>query len=208
LKQTIDLIPEEFHLRRRLRLRLAAWGVVFALVCPALFGLYLWERGRCLALERRLEQHRAYNERLQQMAGKLEGLRQTRDTLQAKQGAIRLLLGRQANTLLLAELERTLERGVWLTSLEIDRTAIDHSALAAPGERRPGKGQEAPGAASAPAPLRLRGYAPTHAALARLLPRLAESAFIRQPRLIYSKALSVGSRPAVEFEIEAELRCS
>jgi len=201
LKQTIDLIPEEFHLRRRLRLRLAAWGVVFALVCPALFGLYLWERGRCLALERRIEQHRAYNERLQQMAGKLAGLRQTRDTLQAKQGAIRLLLGRQANTLLLAELERTLERGVWLTSLEIDRSAIDRSTLAVPR-------QKDSQAASALAPLRLRGYAPTHAALARLLPRLAESTFIRQPRLIYSKALSVGSRPAVEFEIEAELRCS
>lgn len=205
MKQTIDLIPEEYYLRRRLRLRLAAWGVVFALVCPALFGLFLWERGRCLALEIAIERHRAYNERLQQMAGKLEGLRQTRDTLQAKQGAIRLLLGRQANTLLLAELERTLERGVWLTSLEIDRGAIDQSASSAPNERRRQKDSQA---APALAPLKLRGFAPTHAALARLLPRLAESAFIRQPRLIYSKALSVGSRPAVEFEIEAELRCS
>jgi len=202
VKRTVNLIPEEYYERRRLRLRLAAWGAALLIALPALLGLYLWERGQCAGLQRRLAELAAQSERRQQLALRVGELRQVLGGLQAREAAVRSALGRQTGARLLAELDRALEQGVWITSLELDR-----------GGRPQGRSEAGRGATSPPAgqggavPFRLRGYAPTNGVLARLLPRLGGMATLGPARLIYTKAVSVGSRPAVEFEIEAELRC-
>lgn len=203
MKRTINLIPDDYFLRRAVRARLIIWGVVFAVALPALVGLYGWERAQGLALERRLGEHRLWQARLRESAAQLAALRQTRESLQVRQGAVRSLLSSQANTLLLAELEQAVERGVWLTLLEVDRGS---GQAAQAGEQAAAKAdrQTAPAAAA----VKMRGYAPSHAALARLLARLSQTAWLERPRLSYAKAVRVQERGAVEFEIEAELRCT
>ncbi len=203
MKRTVNLIPEEYYVRRRLRLRLAAWGAAFLVLCPALLGLGLWEKARCGRLERRIEQLQTQNAQRQQMAQRLERLRSVRDNLKAKHTAISALLG-QNNILILAELDRCLERGIWVTSVEITGAGESGSERPAAG----GAGHEAAkGEQGSRASFRMRGYAPSHGVLARMLPRLAELPTLRQPRLIFTKAVAVGRQPAVEFEIEAELEC-
>jgi Tfp pilus assembly protein PilN len=180
----INLLPEEFHVRKR-RLRISPrWGVwVAGLVglCVIIFLLTLWQRSQIKGLEKEIRQTRIEAERQRADLALVEELTALKERILERMQVVEQLNRNRTRWIeILTNLSASMPGEMWLMSFK---------------EEQAGRASQA----------RIQGMTFTLKPIALFIDRLEESDWFSRPRFTYAQRIPVREGMAYDFEIRSQL---
>ncbi len=218
----INLIPCDVILREKSQGRILMWAGVILLIIPLLLGFYVIEQRKISAAEGIIADLSLKKMEIEKMIHQLNILQDKRDRLARKERVINTLLNKRSISLVFAELEKDMNKNVWLTSFDFkdDFSVMKRGGNGGDSEEWVETGYfivkqdlpETQNNSQAEAPditARLRGMAKSNRDLAQFLEQLTRSDIFSEVNLRYSREGRQG-RPGglhmVDFEIETYLK--
>jgi len=180
----INLLPEEFHVRKK-RLRVSPrWSFFvagFAVICAVIFLLTLWQGTRVRALDGAIQETRVEAERQRADLALVEELTALKERILERMQVVEQLNQNRTRWIdILTDLSLSMPEDMWLMTFKEERNAS--SGLA-----------------------RIQGMTFSLKPIALLMDELEESEWFRQPQFTYAQRLPVEEGMAYDFEIRAQL---
>jgi Tfp pilus assembly protein PilN len=211
----INLIPNDVILREKSVRRIWIWAVAIILFISCLLGGYGVEQRKISAAEGVIADLSIKKLEIEEMVKQFNILQEKRDRLARKERIINALLNKRSISLLFAELEKDMNKNVWLTSFNFkdnisSNKGDDSDTWVETGyfivkNDRSRKNKRSQNEAS-PVTTLLRGIATSNQDLARFLEQLSRSDIFSDVNLKYSREETSREREKVEFEIETQLK--
>jgi Tfp pilus assembly protein PilN len=211
----INLIPNDVILREKSVRRIWIWAVAIILFISCLLGGYGVEQRKISAAEGVIADLSIKKLEIEKMVKQFNILQEKRDRLARKERVINTLLNKRSISLLFAELEKYMNKNVWLTSFDFkdnissskgddSDTWVETGYFIVKNDRNR-KNKRSQNEAFSVTTL-LRGIATSNQDLARFLEQLSKSDIFSDVNLKYSREETSPADEKVEFEIETQLK--
>jgi Tfp pilus assembly protein PilN len=180
----INLLPEEFHARRR-KLRVSPWVGFFVAAfvgfCAIIFFLTLWQRSRLKGLDEEIRQTRIAAERQRADLALVEELTALKERILERMQVVEQLNQNRTRWIeILTDLSASMPDEMWLMSFKEEQSAGDGQA-------------------------RIQGMTFSLKPIALFMNRLEESDCFWQPQFTYAQRIPVSEGMAYDFEVRAKL---
>ena len=180
----INLLPEEFHVRRK-RLHISIRGSFFiaalAGFCVIVLLLTLWQGSRIKALDKDITQTRMEAERQRADLALVEELTALKERILERMQVVEQLNRNRTRWIdILTDLSSAMPGEMWLMSFKEEQTGGSELA-------------------------RIQGMTFTLQPIALFMDQLEESDWFHQPQFTYAQRLPVQEGMAYDFEIQTEL---